>query len=125
LHDDGIDEESLTRLARETGGKYTHVKDLSQLSLLYERLAEELQSTYKVTFVSRRASFDGTARGIDVRVVRDGRTVSTIGRADDIARGIVVPQMNYTVYVAFLAVLLVLLAIPSGVHRIYRAFGGT
>jgi VWFA-related protein len=125
LHDDGIDEESLTRLARETGGKYTHVKDLSQLSLLYERLAEELQSTYKVTFVSRRASFDGTARGIDVRVVRDGRTVSTIGRADDIARGIVVPQMSYSVYLVFLAVLMGLLAIPGGVHRIYRAFGGT
>ena len=125
LHDDGIDEDALGRLARETGGKYTHIKDLSQLSILYQQLAEELQSTYKVTFVSRRASFDGTARGIDVRVVRGGRTVSTIGRADDVARGIVVPQMSYGVYLLFLGCLVVLLGVPGGVQRIYRAFGGT
>jgi VWFA-related protein len=125
LHDDGIDEDALGRLARETGGKYTHVKDLSQLSILYQKLAEELQSTYKVTFVSRRASFDGTARGIDVRVMRGGRTVSTIGRADDVARGIVVPQMSYGVYLVFLVGLVLLLSVPGGVQRIYRAFGGT
>ena len=125
LHDDGIDEESLGRLARETGGKYTHVKDLSQLSFLYQKLAEELQSTYRVTFVSRRATFDGTARGIDVRVVRGGKTVSTIGRADDIARGVVVPHMSYSVYLSFLLGLVLLLGIPGALHRLYRSFGGT
>ncbi|MFQ3591584.1 MAG: hypothetical protein SNJ82_00125, partial [Gemmataceae bacterium] len=125
LHDDGIDEESLGRLARETGGKYTHVTDLSQLSILYQQLAEELQSTYKVTFISRRATFDGTARGIDVRVVRGGRTVSTIGQADDVVRGIVVPQMSYGVYLSFLLVLVLLLGVPGLLLRLYRAFGGT
>ena len=73
LHDDGIDEKTLQELAERTGGKYTHVSELSQLELFYQQLADELQSTYKVTFDSRRPSHDGTARGIDVTVVRGGR----------------------------------------------------
>lgn len=124
LHDEGIDEESLGALARETGGKYTHVSKLSDLAFIYEKLAEELQSTYKVTFASRRASHDGTARGIDVYVLRGGKRASVGGRADDVARGIVVPQMSYLVYLFFLVGLLGLLTVPGGIRRLYRAFGG-
>lgn len=124
LHDDGIDEESLTALAKETGGKYSHVSDLKELAFIYEKLAHELQSTYKVTFASRRATFDGTARGIDVTVVRGGRKVSNTAKVDDVVRGIAVPQMSYAVYLAFLGGLLALLAVPGRVRQMYRLFGG-
>ncbi|MGL4551524.1 MAG: vWA domain-containing protein, partial [Gemmataceae bacterium] len=124
LHDDGIDEESLGRLAKETGGRYSHVSKLDDLSFIYERLAEELQQTYRVRFKSRRPKDDGVARDIDVAVRRAGKYVSTFGRADDVARGIAVPQMSYPVYLTFLAGLLGLLAVPGGVRRIYKAMGG-
>jgi VWFA-related protein len=125
LHDDGIDEESLRLLAKETGGKYTHVSKISELQFIYEQLADELQTTYKLTFESNRASHDGTARGIDVKIVRGGKVISTIGTADDVARGVVVPQMSYGVYIVFLAGLSLLLAFPAVIRRMYRAYGGT
>jgi VWFA-related protein len=124
LHDDGIDEDSLRELAEKTGGKYLHVSDVSKLQILYETLAEELQSTYRVTFESRRSSHDGTARGIDVKIVRDGKIISDVGSVDDVARGVVVPQMSYSVYLVFLVLLGILLAAPSAIRRLYRAMGG-
>src|SRR5262245_13658117 len=102
LHDDGIDEASLRKLAEETGGKYTHVKNIGDLQLIYERLADELQSTYEVTFKSRRTDHDGTARTIAVKVIRGGEVISEGGEASVVARGIVVPQMDYAVYLVFL-----------------------
>jgi VWFA-related protein len=124
LHDDGIDERSLGELAANTGGKYTHVSKVSELSLFYERLADELQTTYQATFESRRPSHDGTARGLDVKVLRGGRVVSTGGEAVDVARGVAVPQMSYGVYLGFLALLGALLAAPALARRIYRGLGG-
>jgi VWFA-related protein len=121
LHDDGIDEESLRKLASETGGRYTHVSKLSELQFIYEKLADELQTTYKAMFESRRSSHDGTARGIDVKIVdAAGRVRSTVGKADDVARGVVVPQMSYGVYLVFLGVLAGLLALPGLLSRVFR-----
>jgi VWFA-related protein len=119
LHDDGIDETSLRELAEETGGRYTHVSKISELQFIYEKLANELQSTYRVTFPSRRSTYDGTARGIDVKVR------GAVGKVDDVVRGIVVPQPDALVYLAFLSGLVVLLAFPGLVRRLYRGFGGT
>ena len=118
LHDDGIDEKTLQELAEKTGGKYTHVTELSQLEIFYKQLTDELQSTYKVTFESRRPSHDGTARGIDVRLFRGNKEVGTGGQVDDVARGVVVPQMSYVVYLAFLAVLGGLLVVPGMLRRL-------
>ena len=125
LHDDGIDEKTLRELAEKTGGKYTHVSELSHLEIFYRRLADELQSTYKVTFESRRPSHDGTARGIDVRLFRGDAEVGTGGQIDDVARGVVVPQMSYAVYLAFLAGLGALLVVPGLFRRAGRSAGPT
>ncbi len=124
LHDDGIDEESLKALASETGGKYFHAGDIEKLSLIYEGLAAELGSTYRITFTSRRPGHDGTARGIDVSIEQNGKRISNVGSAADVARGIVVPQMSYWVYLAFLAGVCCLLAMPENIKRIYNMMGG-
>jgi VWFA-related protein len=124
LHDDGIDEKSLRALADETGGTYTHVSKVEELKFIYEKLADELQTTYKVTFASRRSSHDGTARGIDVSVVRRGVRVSSVGKVDDVARGIVVPQMSAAVYLGCLVLLGALLAFPGLLRRLSRGAGG-
>jgi VWFA-related protein len=125
LHDDGIDEMSLKDLADKTGGRYTHVSKASELRIIYERLADELQSTYTVTYPSGRQALDGLVRGIDVKVMRGGKLVSTVGKVDDVARGVAVPQMSAAVYLVFLALLAALLAAPAGLRRLYRGYGGT
>lgn len=113
IHDDGIDEASLKQLAQGTGGKYYHVRDVSQLQLVYEELAVELQSTYKVTFKSRRQTHDGTARDISIEVYRGGQLVSTKGSVFYNVRGVVVPEMSTTVYLLLLAAVGGFLVLPG------------
>jgi VWFA-related protein len=126
LHDDGIDEKSLRALADQTGGKYIHVSEISKLTFFYEQLADELQQTYRVTFESRRASHDGTARGIDVKIVRDKQVISVAEKGVDyVVRGVVVPEMSYGVYLVFLGGLGLLLLFPAVVRRIHKGYGGT
>jgi VWFA-related protein len=124
LHDDGIDEASLRKLAEETGGKYYPAHDVSKLQLIYEQLAEELQSTYTVTFRSQRSSHDGTARGIAISVMRGGVRVSDVGSTDYNVRGVVVPEMDYRVYLVFLLGVVGLLIVPGGMRRLYKLYGG-
>jgi VWFA-related protein len=123
LHDDGIDEASLRRLGEATGGGYHHVKDISDLSHIYEQLADELQTAYRVSFRSPRDILDGTKRDITIQVVRGGRTVSNIVRGGYTTRGVVPAQMDHRVYLALLAVLGLLLWLPTGLRRMTRRAG--
>jgi hypothetical protein len=125
LHDDGIDETSLRHLADETGGRYIPAHDVSQLELGFVSLAEELQETYTVTFLSRRSSHDGTARDIEIGLWHGDVPLSTAANTAYNVHGVVVPDLDPQVYVAFLAVLGGLLALPAGVRRLYRFYGGT
>ncbi len=127
LHDDGIDEESLRKIASETGGKYFPAADASKLSLIFGELANELQTTYTVTFPSRNPSHDGTARGIDISIVRDGQTISNVAQTDVTVHGVVVAQRGEVpsaIYLSLLALLGGLLVVPTGIRKMYRAFGG-
>jgi VWFA-related protein len=121
LHDDGIDEAALTKLARETGGRYYPVRDVTKMYQVFEELAEEFQSTYTVTYRSRRPSHDGTARGIAIHVSRGGARVSDVASAGYQVQGVVVPEMDAGVYLGLLAALGALLAAPSGLRRLRRA----
>jgi hypothetical protein len=125
LHDDGVDEPSLKALAEKTGGRYIPAHDISTLELGFAALAEQLQNTYTVTFPSRRSTHDGTARGIDIQVFRGDVALSTMASADYNVHGVVVPDLDTPVYVAFLAVLGGLLAVPAALRRLYRFYGGT
>lgn len=129
LHDDGIDEAALRALAERTGGKYYQARDVSKLQLIYEELATELQSTYTVTFKSRKQSRDGTARGITISVVRGGRQVSNVGSTAYNVHGVVpVPDMNpqtYLVLFVLLGGLGLLLALPAGLGKLGRSRTGS
>jgi VWFA-related protein len=118
IHDDGIDETSLRKLAEETGGKYYPARDVSRLPELFREVSSELQSTYTVTFPSRRPQHDGTARGIDVRVG------NSVGSVDYNVRGVVVPDMDTKVYLVLLVLLSGLLLLPAGLRRLYRSTAG-
>lgn len=121
LHDDGIDEESLRELAEKTGGRFFHARDAANLVQFFGELAEELQTSWTVTFPSRRPTHDGTARGIDISVVRDGQRLSAAASFDYNVHGVVVPEMDYRVYLGLLAVVGVLLATPAWARRLSRA----
>jgi VWFA-related protein len=120
LHDDGVDEPALRQLAAETGGKYYPARDVSNLRFIYETLAQELQTTYTVTFPSLRQDYDGTGRDIDISLWRNGIQVSDVLYGGYNVPGVVVPDMDYRVYFILLAALGGLLIIPAGLRRLSR-----
>jgi VWFA-related protein len=124
LHDDGIDEDGLRQLAEQTGGKYYPARDISRLQEIYRELAHELQETYTVTFPSHRQSHDGTSRGIDISVVREGVRVSEVARFNYNTHGLVVPALDQPLYLGLLAVLGGLLVLPACVRRFARPSNG-
>jgi VWFA-related protein len=124
LHDNGIDETSLRQLAEKTGGKYVPARDISKLPEFLADLATELQATYEIKFPSRRSSHDGTARGIDLSVERGGVAVSNVGSEDYNVRGVVVPEMDYRIYLVLLVLVSCFLLAPVGVRRLHRLYGG-
>jgi VWFA-related protein len=124
LHDDGINERELRELAEKTGGKFFWARDAAKLPGFFRDLASELQSTYTVTFASRRSSHDGTARGIDISIEHGGVRLSNVGSADYNVHGVVVPEMDYRIYLVLLALLGVFLLVPAGVRQLYRFYGG-
>ena len=68
---------------------------------------------------ARQYRDDGTARAIDVKVVRGGRVISKAARGGDyFVRRLAVPQMNYAVYLVFLGLLALLLAFPAVLRRL-------
>jgi VWFA-related protein len=123
LHDEGVDEASLKKLAETTGGKYFPAADISQLKFIYQGLAEELQTTYRVSFPSLRQDDDGTSRDIALSIWRQGTQVSDIFRGGYNVRGVVVPEMDHRIYLGLLAVLMVLLALPGFLQRMWRRTG--
>ncbi len=78
-----------------------------------------------MTFASRRSSHDGTARGIDISIERGGVRLSNVGSADYNVHGVVVPEMDYRIYLGLLAFLGVFLLAPMGVRQLYRFYGGS
>jgi VWFA-related protein len=120
LYDDGFDQEALVRLAQETGGKFAHVRKAADLQLKYGELSEELQTTWRVIFRSHRPVHDGTSRGIDVSVMRQGLRISNVVSADYAVHGVVLPAMNQAVYLGLLAMLGALLALPTAIRRRFK-----
>lgn len=122
LHDEGIDEATLKHLAAETGGRYFHARNVQDLKLIYEQVAEELQTSYTVTYQSRRV-LDGTASSVRIMVERNGRRISNEA-ADSFARhGVVLAQLHPGIYLVLLLTLGALLTLPRGVRHWQRRWG--
>ena len=117
LHDDGIDEAALKKLAEDSNGKYFPARDVTQLQSIYQELARELQTTYQVTFPSLRQDDDGTSRDIDISIWRDGNQISDIFSAGYNVHGVVVPRMEPATYLVLLAFIGALLILPAGMRR--------
>lgn len=133
LHDDGIDEIALRKLAGETGGLYYPAKDVNQLKLILEQVSEEMtQKRYDITFKSKREVRDATFRNVTLNLVKRGQVISaktgsvpvfeeqvvTTATGGYQVHGIVIAQMNHLVYLGFLIVLILLIALPAMLRRV-------
>ena len=126
LHHDGVDVEALKTLAHQTRGEYFSSQDVSKLALICKGVQEKMRNTYPITYPSLHTD-DGTARKIEVSVMRGGRKVSKsdAGSAGGYnVHGVVTPQMNQYVYLILLMGLAALLAAPAGLRRLHKRFGG-
>lgn len=120
LHD-GIDEDTLREIADKTGAKYYPVRDASKLQLIYDEIATELESTYTVTFTSPRQSNDGTARGISISVMREGKLLSAEAKAEYTRPGLIpVPVVTALTYLLLLGLLGVLIGLPAGLRNMLK-----
>jgi VWFA-related protein len=119
-----INEKVLRELAEKTGGKYNRAANQERLYELFDLLVTEVQTDHTVTFLSRDQNFDGTARGIDISIERGGETISNVAQTNYEVHGVVVAQRDSAVYLSLLVLLGGLLLVPTGVRKMYRAFGG-
>ncbi len=121
---DEVDEAALGAMARRTGGRFIPVSDPDELAAIYEGLAAELDRTYTVTFPSLNQRSDGTVSAIDLYVVdRQGNVVSNTVQEDLARPGLLVPEVDYRIYLLILAALLVLLSLPAALKRRGRGSG--
>ena len=94
-HDLG-DFDALRELAEKTGGKYHHVDDISKLKFAFEQVAADVERDRQAEFKSVRDVHDGTARSIEIKVMRGTATVSkSVLREGDVTRE--VTKLTYNV----------------------------
>src|SRR2546421_637273 len=78
LHDDGIDEISLRELAQKTSGQYHPVKNIRDLDIILEKVAQAIQhKDYEITFPSLLQKRDGTRRLVSLKLVRRSGEVAS------------------------------------------------
>lgn len=122
--DGDFDRAVMEDMAKETGGKFLQARNAKDLQMHFRQLSEDLQPNYTATFPSLFQDDDGTARNIEITIVRDGRTVSGRESFDYQVHGVVVPKMDQGVYLGLLLLIGVLLAVPAGFKRLQRLSGG-
>jgi Ca-activated chloride channel family protein len=133
LHDQGVNEEELKQLAHQTGGQYYAAKDASNLKFILEEVSQSVQKNETIKFESLFQADDGTVRNITLDLVRltggsgNGAPQFQVVQREEAltqVRGVVVPEMNYLVYLGMLGVLGVLLSLPPALRRLTRGTNG-
>jgi Mg-chelatase subunit ChlD len=133
LHDDGIDEVSLKKLASETGGLYYPARKITELKFITAQISQDVQREHHtVTFASERG-YDGTGRRITIELVKlvvverpggvntvQDVVVDTVA-GDVVVRGVVVAEMHPIVYLGLFMVLVAMAAVPPAVGRMFRS----
>jgi VWFA-related protein len=106
----GLDEATLKLLSEKTGGLYSFAGDANALSAVFQQYGQVLQSEYALTYISPTSLRDGINRGLTVSL--NGSSVATSSRYNP---GGLLPEVtaqSWRMFIAILAVLLLLLALP-------------
>ena len=115
-----MDEVRLKLLAEKTGGLYSFAGDAETLRAIYQQYGEVLQSEYALTYISPTTLRDGINRGLTVSL--SGNAVSTSSKYNP---GGLLPEVtaqSWSMFVAILAVLLLLLVLPFLVNYGLNAY---
>jgi VWFA-related protein len=106
----GLDAKGLQSLAEKTGGLYSFAGDAETLSTVFQQYGQVLQSEYALTYNSPTTLRDGVNRGLTVSL--NGNAASTSSRYNP---GGLLPEVtaqSWSMFMAALAVLLLLLVLP-------------
>ncbi len=106
----GLDQKGLQSLAEKTGGLYSFAGDAKALSAVFQQYGQVLQSEYALTYVSPTTLRDGVNRGLTVSL--NGSAAASSVRYNP---GGLLPEVtaqSWRMFLAILAVLLLLLALP-------------
>jgi VWFA-related protein len=106
----GLDAKGLQSLAEKTGGLYSFAGDAETLSAVFQQYGQVLQSEYALTYISPTTLRDGVNRGLTVSL--NGNAASTSSRYNP---GGLLPEVtaqSWSMFMAALAVLLLLLVLP-------------
>jgi VWFA-related protein len=107
----GLDEKGLHLLAEKTGGLYSFAGDADALSAVFQQYGQVLQNEYALTYISPTTLHDGVNRGLTVSL-NGSPAVATSTRYNP---GGLLPEVtaqSWQMFLAILAVLLLLLALP-------------
>jgi VWFA-related protein len=116
----GLDEAKLKLLAEKTGGLYSFAGDAKTLSAVFQQFGQVLQSEYALTYISPTTLRDGVNRGLTVSL--NGNVASTSSRYNP---GGLLPEVtaqSWSMFLAILAALLLLLALPFLVNYSMDAY---
>jgi VWFA-related protein len=109
-----IESADLRKLAVSTRGQYYPAKSADQLRAIYEQIAERLNSSYRLVYLSDRKIPDGTLR--PVRVLYRGSTKA--GETAVFIPGMVVPAGGWSpLFLVLFAALVALFVVPGMLGR--------
>ncbi len=112
--EDEIESGDLRRLAVSTRGQYYPARNADQLRTIYEQIAERLNSSYRLVYLSDRKIPDGTLR--PVRVLYRGSTKA--GETAVFIPGMVVPAGGWSpLFLVLFAALVALFTLPGLLGR--------
>lgn len=127
LHDDGIDEATLTKLAADTGGKYYPAQDVDKLQLILKTVTQGIQrKEYEITFPSRYQWGGGVAHDVQLKLARlnsSSGSLEVVGTKTGFyqRRGLVLAQLSPAVYLGMLIGLGLLLVLPVGLGKLMKS----
>ena len=116
----GLDEAKLKLLADKTGGLYSFAGDAETLSKIYQQYGEALQSEYALTYVSPTTLHDGVNRGLTASLTGSAATTNSKYNPGGLLPE--VTAQSWAMFLAALAILLLLLALPVLVNYGLNAY---
>jgi VWFA-related protein len=114
LSNEGIDEESLKKIAEDTGGDYFYAPTYEELKELYIKILNQVMNEYYISYTSVRPTLDGTRREVEVTV--DYQGIKNIIKGAYAVSGIIGrPSFRniWLIFFPFLSLLLFLLLLPK------------
>lgn len=117
----GIDVESLTKLAEGTGGKFASAENVTDLKDAIKTVTQDAEKSFHPVFQCQEGH-TGLLRGITIRPVnlKTGVALGKVEKTQARTHGVVPPGINWRGYLLLLALIGALLIVPPFFRRVAR-----